>query len=206
MFFKSKRKEPSIDLKSILHPEWIPILTLDEKWHYLFTIYEKTSEIEKLEAKVNHLLKEQGGVQTQLQQLQIAKKQMLNKIIELTTDAFDNQNETAKHEMDKAQLVIVQSNEQIEQKQERAHSIPLELREENFHLFEETLKLVYPHLHHSQENYDKVTDTIEKLRQELKQCIDQKVLLEERIKHTYAYLHDILGAEPSEVLDQWIMR
>jgi len=206
MFFKSKRKEPSIKLKNKLNPEWIPILTLDEKWHYLFTMFQKTSEVKKLELKVNCLLKEQGSIQTQLHQLYNTKKLLLSKIMELTTEAFEYENENAKIEMDKAQQKIVQINQQFEEKQKRAEIVPLELREVNFQLFEQTLKLVYPDLHRSQQNHDEIAEKIEKLRIELKQSIERKVLLEEKIKHTYEYLHDILGAESTEMLDEWMMR
>lgn len=40
----------------------IPILTLDQKWHRLFTQTGVSAEIKRKEEKVNELLKKQGGL------------------------------------------------------------------------------------------------------------------------------------------------
>ena len=48
--------------RSALSEKKIPILTLDNKWHQLFTQQECTDEIRDMECELNGLLKRQGKV------------------------------------------------------------------------------------------------------------------------------------------------
>ena len=47
----------------------IPILTLDNKWHKLFTQAEYSSEIKHTEKELNELLKRQGKVNTESKEI-----------------------------------------------------------------------------------------------------------------------------------------
>ena len=47
----------------------IPILTLDHKWHKLFTQAEEHEEIKALEERVNDYLKQQGRLNTEIKSL-----------------------------------------------------------------------------------------------------------------------------------------
>ena len=47
----------------------LPLLTLDNNWHKLFTQTNETPEIKKLEKKLNDLLKKQGKANTELNDL-----------------------------------------------------------------------------------------------------------------------------------------
>lgn len=47
----------------------VPILVLDQKWHRLFALSGKTSEIKQLEEKLNQLLEQQGKLNNDLKEL-----------------------------------------------------------------------------------------------------------------------------------------
>ena len=51
--------------KKALSGKRIPILTLDNKWHRLFTMMEPDRELKRLEDKLNSLLKLQGKLNTE---------------------------------------------------------------------------------------------------------------------------------------------
>ena len=53
----------------------IPVLTLDHKWHRLFTQIDTNSEIVSLENELNELLKRQGKVNTETKDI---KKMMFS--------------------------------------------------------------------------------------------------------------------------------
>ena len=55
----------------------IPILTLDQKWHRLFTQTGVSAEIKRKEEKVNELLKKQGGLQTRQKDIKRLKNKLM---------------------------------------------------------------------------------------------------------------------------------
>ena len=61
----------------------IPILTLDNQWHKLFTQTGDNAEIHRLEEQVNDLLKRQGKLNTEIKSLNVYKKQIMNEIVSI---------------------------------------------------------------------------------------------------------------------------
>lgn len=202
MDFIKNNKEKEAGLRDIMNPSGVPILTLDKKWHDLFLEYEKTMEILKVEEQVNTLLKEQGSLTTRRKELSVIKKKLMNKIMVLTTEAFENNNQNAKKEMELAQQQILVINEEFEKIEERLLDLPYELKETNFVLFEKTVKLVYSNLREDQHTLKEIEEYMLEMRRTLREKIETKVLLEEKIKKTYAYFHDMLGADSTELLDK----
>ena len=54
------------DFKSALIGKTVPLLILDQKWHRLFAVHGKTTEIKTLESKLHNLLTEQSKLNTRL--------------------------------------------------------------------------------------------------------------------------------------------
>ena len=55
----------------------VPILTLDNKWHKLFTQTKPSKQIVKLEEELNSLLKMQGKANQELKSVKKLKKKLL---------------------------------------------------------------------------------------------------------------------------------
>ena len=60
--------------KEALVGKKIPVLTLDNKWHRLFTKAEFTPELVGMEKNLNELLKRQAKVNTEVKELKKLKK------------------------------------------------------------------------------------------------------------------------------------
>ena len=56
----------------------IPILTLDNTWHRLFTQTEPTPAIKALEEELNGLLKEQGKINSDSKDIKALKKRLMD--------------------------------------------------------------------------------------------------------------------------------
>ena len=69
----------------------IPILTLDNKWHRLFTQTEISPEIKEKEKELNELLKRQGKLNHECKKLRSIKVKLRDEIVSL----MDGGNETA---------------------------------------------------------------------------------------------------------------
>lgn len=61
----------------------IPILTLDNQWHKLFTQTGDNDEIHDLEGRLNDILKRQGKLNTELKSLSSFKKKLMQEIVDI---------------------------------------------------------------------------------------------------------------------------
>ena len=68
--------------KPALEGKNIPILTLDSKWHQLFSKMEKTEQIISIENELNELLRRQGRARLSFIQ---RRRMILRKCLSLTT-------------------------------------------------------------------------------------------------------------------------
>ncbi|MBO5474513.1 MAG: hypothetical protein J6A08_12140, partial [Lachnospiraceae bacterium] len=78
----------------------IPILTLDHKWHQLFTQAEYSPEIKSMEKELNNLLKRQGKITTESKEIKKLKKKLMDEIVILADEMGDHP--TKKQEKDMA--------------------------------------------------------------------------------------------------------
>ena len=72
--------------RSALSEKKIPILTLDNKWHQLFTQQECTDEIRDMECELNGLLKRQGKVNEKKREIRKLKKKLMDEIVLLADE------------------------------------------------------------------------------------------------------------------------
>jgi hypothetical protein len=97
-FFKFSRRKVKIG-REVLRRNNISLLTLDERWNSLFINTEKTPEITGCEEKLKELLKEQARLLSEEKENSNLKKKYMDRIIQLTPEAFDKNDENAKNEM-----------------------------------------------------------------------------------------------------------
>ncbi|MGN1170946.1 MAG: hypothetical protein ACI4SZ_04765, partial [Lachnospiraceae bacterium] len=76
-------KDKEEKYKSALIGKKIPVLTLDNKWHRLFTQAESTKEIADLTEQLNDLLCRQGKVNSGIKDRKKLKKKLMDEIVAL---------------------------------------------------------------------------------------------------------------------------
>ena len=69
--------------KKALTGKKVPVLTLDNKWHRLFTMMEPDKELKRLEEDLNSLLKLQGKMNTESKSIKKIKKKLMDEIVQL---------------------------------------------------------------------------------------------------------------------------
>lgn len=201
MNFPWNKKKAEIDLELLRHSR-VPILILDKVWHNIFPPGKKTKVILQLEETLNTLLKQQGKLNNDLKDYLKIKKKLMDEILELTTEAFTNQNESAKREMERNQRNILEINEKLEQIQNRLNILPEEIQEINGRLLEESVKICYKEMKEHQESLNELNIWIERTREILKNKLEEKTVREEKAAQIYSYLHDLVGADFIEYLDK----
>ena len=69
------------DFKEAIAGKKLPILTLDNKWHRLFTQNNQDKETKKLVEKLNDLVARQGGLNHEIKDIKKLKTKLMNEIV-----------------------------------------------------------------------------------------------------------------------------
>lgn len=187
--------------RGILRKNDISLLTLDERWNSLFISSPKSSDITACEEKLMNLLKEQSRLLAESKEISIHKKKCMEKIMELTPEVFDNNNETAKVEMQACEKEIKRINERTVKLEEEIDNIPDRIKEINLELLEITIKQIYYKMRIDQRREKDLEKKIEEMSAKLKEYIEEKETLSKDETSIYSYFHDLLGGEELERLD-----
>ncbi|MCX7710268.1 MAG: hypothetical protein N2484_10525 [Clostridia bacterium] len=188
--------------RKVLRKNDISLLTLDERWNSLFSNTEKSPEILKAEEKLKELLKEQSRLIAESKESAQRKKTCMDKIIKLTTEVYENNNEQAKEEMQNCEKEIKKINERMESIEKDLENMPDLLKETNLELLEHTVNNVYLNIRAKQKRVSELETLIEETRNKLKEYIDEKESLSQDNTDVYSYFHDLLGGEELEKLDR----
>lgn len=198
--WKSKKRK-ILDIK-VLRKNDISLLILDERWNKLFTNTQKSPVIEQYEKQLKDLMKEQARLLTEQKAIPVLKKNNMDKIISLTSEVFDKNDETAKNEMQLAEKEIKRLNDRAKIIEDRLNEIPDEIKQVNLRLLEETINVVYFKIRSAGKRVKELEGLIDECKAKLKQYIDEKESLAQDDAEIYSYFHDLLGAEELERLDK----
>ncbi|MBP5564809.1 MAG: hypothetical protein J6X45_03705 [Lachnospiraceae bacterium] len=174
----------------------IPVLTLDHKWHRLFTQIDTNSEIVSLENELNELLKRQGKVNTETKDI----KKLKNKLMEELRSSSMEGEEDPKVIEEKKKL-IEECNEKLDSYQDEILDLPAQINEVNKKLMLATMEVCYDDIKNGTEEIDEITEWINDIRVELKKKVIRKQEKQQRIQDLYSYMHDIFGADVINIFD-----
>jgi chromosome segregation ATPase len=199
--FNRNKKEHDLNIK-VLFKNDISILILDERWNGLFKNIVKTNDIIDCENNIKELLKEQARIIAESKDIAVIKKECMDNIIKLTTEAFDNNSQQARSEMQECEKKIIAINNRIKEIEERLLDIPKEIREANLELLEQTVKVVYFSIRENQQKVAELDTQIGEVKEHLKKLVEQRALIAEDDTDTYSYFHDLLGKDELQKLDE----
>ena len=187
--------------KSALVGKKIPILTLDNKWHRLFTQTEFTSELKSMEKDLNDLLKRQAKVNTEHKELKRLKKKLMDEVVILADAMKDHPTKKHDKEMAEHKRLIEECSEKIDDCEEEMVELPRQINQLNNQLMLITMDVCYRKLKQSTEELSEIEEWIGGIRRELKKKVVRKQEKEAVINKLYGYMHDIFGAEVIELFD-----
>lgn len=179
----------------------IPILTLDNKWHKLFTRTDPDENIKALESKLNKLLMRQGKVNTETKELKKIKKKLMDEIVEMVDDLEQGQDADKEKKVQENKRLINECNEKLEGYQDEILDLPKEMEAVNYQLMLATMEVCYEQIKDNSNQIDEITDWLTKIRIELKKQVVRKQEREINNHELYSYMHDIFGAEVINIFD-----
>lgn len=187
--------------KSALIGKKIPILTLDNKWHKLFTQSEFTPELKGLEKTLNDLLKRQAKLNSEMKEIKKLKKKLMDEVVILADEMGEHPTKKQDKDMADHKRLIEECNEKTDAYEEELVELPRQINQVNNQLMLITMDVCYKKLKYSTKELEEIDEWISGIRRELKKKVVRKKEKEAVINKLYAYMHDIFGAEVIELFD-----
>ncbi len=179
----------------------IPILTLDNKWHRLFTQTGISDEILKQEEVVNELLKKQGKANNDIKDYKKLKQKLMNEIVNMMGEDDKPVHEDFAQKQAENKRLIEDCNEKIDETQDRLLDIDTEIYRENRKLMLMSMEVCYAAIKENTEEIKVIEQWINEIRIELKKNVVRKQEKEMNNEELYTYMHDIFGPEVIEIFD-----
>lgn len=187
---------------SALQGKSIPILTLDNKWHQLFTQTDMTPEIEQLADELNSLVEKDGKLRSQTKDIKKLKKKLLGEIVPLRDKANKAGNSAAiEKEISERTRLINECNEKLDSHQDELLDISKQIYDVDYKLMVETMKVCYERLHDNTTDIKGLDEWISRARIELKKNVIRLQEAEMENYNLYSYMHQIFGPEVVEIFD-----
>lgn len=179
----------------------IPILTLDSKWHQLFSQARPDKRLKRLEEKLNDLLKKQGKANTDMKDIRRLKKRLMQEILDNAQDACEGNDERAWRRAEENKRLITECNEKLRECEDELHEVPREIEQVNTELMLATMELCYSRLKENEKEIDEIATWVAQVREELKERLIRKQEMEQTNQELYSYMHDIFGANVIDIFD-----
>lgn len=201
MFFQKSKSKRDLEIEKIFDKRKVPILTLDDKWYNLFAGYDKPIGIREIEDKLNQLIKRQGKLTNDMKDLKVLKKKLMQDIID-HMDVNDAAAGVAKaKKMNQNQRMIKEISEKMKVAEDEIFEIPYQIKAMNEQLIIESTKECYRRINSNNQQVTEIAKWIDNVRNELKEKMLMKQDLEMKNTEIYSYLHDMLGPELIQQLD-----
>lgn len=179
----------------------IPILTLDNKWHKLFTQAEYSSEIKSTEKELNELIKRQGKINTECKEIKKLKKKLMDEVVILADEMGEHPTKKQDKDMSDHKRLINECNEKMDAYEEEMVELPRQINQLNNKLMVSTMEVCYKKLQQNTAELEEIEQWIGEIRRELKKKVVRKQEKEAMNHRLYSYMHDIFGADVIELFD-----
>ena len=179
----------------------IPILTLDNKWHKLFTQKEYSTEIKRMESEMNKLLKRQAKANEESREIKKLRKAKMDEIVILADEMGKAPSKKLEKKMEECRETVTACNEKIEACEEEMMELPRQINHLNHKLMLATMEVCYRKLQKNTEELEEIDEWINGIRRELKKKVVRKQEKEAMNHLLYSYMHDIFGADVIEIFD-----
>lgn len=189
------------DFKKALENVNIPILTLDNTWHRLFTQTEASEEITELSEELNNLLKKQGKLNTDTKEVKVLKKRLMDEIVVNMDELKSTPSKKLEKKLEDNKRLIEECNQKLEDFENESYDIPKMITEVNYRLMLETMKVCYEQIQENNTDIEEISKWVEEIRVELKKKVVTKQQKLRRNQNFYTYMHDIFGADVIEIFD-----
>lgn len=188
------------DFRAALQGKNIPILTLDNKWHKLFTQTGASDRMKSLEEELNMLLKRQGKLNTDSKSIHALKTKLMKEIVD-NMEATDQGDKQASKKMDETKRLIEECNEKLDAYHDELLELPKQIADVNYQLMLETMELCYLRIQSNAAEINAIEQWVQEIKQKLKKRLIKKQEKELWNQQLYKYMHETFGSEVIDLFD-----
>lgn len=188
------------DFRAALQGKNIPILTLDNKWHKLFTQTGATERMKNLEEELNTLLKRQGKLNTDSKSIHALKSKLMKEIVD-NMEASDQGDKQAAKKMDETKRLIEECNEKLDAYHDELLELPKQIADVNYELMLETMEQCYDRIKANSLEIASIEKWVQEIKQKLKKRLIKKQEKELWNQQLYKYMHETFGSEVIDLFD-----
>lgn len=186
------------EYRAALAGKKIPILTLDNNWHKLFTQDQENEEIKALEERLNEYLKQQGKANSEIKSLNSYKKKLMNEIVAIMELPDSKEKE---RKMSENKRLIEETNVKLEDYRDEMLELPRLIDDTNYELMIATMHVCYDKIQQNTQEIETINGWIQDFRNQLKRKVLQKQQREVMNDELYSYMHAIFGPDVIEMFD-----
>ncbi len=179
----------------------IPLLTLDNTWHRLFTQTDPSPEILKLSEELNELLKKQGKLNNDTKDIKALKKRLMAEIVEQMDALSENPSKALEKKLNDNKRLIEECNQKLEEFGDDIYDIPKQINDVNYKLMLATMEVCYEQIQDNNAEIEEISNWVNEIRAELKKKVVRKQQKLKRNQNFYTYMHDIFGADVINIFD-----
>ena len=179
----------------------IPLLTLDNTWHRLFTQTAPSPEILKLSEELNELLKKQGKLNNDTKDIKALKKRLMAEIVEQMDALNENPSKALEKKLNDNKRLIEECNEKLEEFGDDIYDIPKQINDVNYKLMLATMEVCYEQIQDNNADIEEISEWVNEMRVELKKKVVIKQQKLKKNQNFYTYMHDIFGADVINIFD-----
>lgn len=179
----------------------IPLLTLDNTWHRLFTQTDPSPEILKLSEELNDLLKKQGKLNNDTKDIKALKKRLMAEIVEQMDALSENPTKALEKKLNDNKRLIEECNQKLEEFGDDIYDIPKQINDVNYKLMLATMEVCYEQIQDNNAEIEEISNWVNEIRAELKKKVVRKQQKLKRNQNFYTYMHDIFGADVINIFD-----
>ena len=179
----------------------IPLLTLDNTWHRLFTQTDPSPEILKLSEELNELLKKQGKLNNDTKDIKALKKRLMAEIVEQMDALNENPSKALEKKLNENKRLIEECNEKLEEFGDDIYDIPKQINDVNYKLMLATMEICYEQIQDNNADIEEISEWVNEMRVELKKKVVIKQQKLKKNQNFYTYMHDIFGADVINIFD-----
>lgn len=205
MLFARRKQKLDFNIATLKKND-IVILTLDERWNKLFKIIPISAEVKRQQDFLNRLLGQEAGLYQEQKNIEPEKVKYMNRIMTLTGEAFEKNNEEAKKSLAESKEKIEALNKRAQELENEIFQMKDQIREANFKLLDVTVRHVYDVMADSREKQRKLDREMDQVKKRLRDLQAQRQSLSTDWTEVYSFFHALLGSDELTKLDQLFLK
>jgi chromosome segregation ATPase len=181
---------------SVLRKNDITRLSIDERWTKLFVTIPMPSEIKEAEDEMNELIKQEAMLQNEQDNLEPQKRKAMAAIMNLTKEAFEEDNDEAKHKLKENKKEIERINKRINDVMEELEKLKDKLKQANIELLNKSINHIFSTLKANNKRAHEIKEELSQIEERQKLLTEERDTISLDWTNYAVQLTELIGTDP----------